>query len=388
VTASPEHGWRGRARTEPIADPGDLLRHLGPDGFAWLDGEAGFVTAGVVDRVPLARAAGALAAIAHARDGDAPSHAGPRAFGALPFEGGGELVLPARIVARDRDGRAWRTTIEGSPVPPALHVPRPRPARFEVRPRIERDEWRARLEQTLAAIDAGTVEKVVLAREVDVEADEPFDLLDVLDALRSTQSGCTVYAVDGFVGASPELLVRRTGREVLCRPMAGTGDDPEALLASAKDAHEHRIVVDAIASVLRDVCDPVDCDGPAAVRFANVTHLATSIRGRLRSRTVGAADLVARLHPTPAVGGWPTRAAQAMIRELEGHDRGRYAGACGWIDPAGDGEFVVALRCAQLEGAHARLYAGAGIVAGSEPGAEWAETQAKLQPMLRALVRP
>ena len=124
------------------------------------------------------------------------------------------------------------------------------------------------------------------------------------------------------------------------------------------------------------------------MRFANVTHLATTIRGCLTDRDVTALDLVDRLHPTPAVGGWPTDPARRLIQELEGRDRGRYAGACGWVDAHGDGEFVVALRCAEIDGAHARCFAGAGIVAGSEPGAEWAETQAKLQPMLGALVRP
>jgi menaquinone-specific isochorismate synthase len=387
MTASPDHVARLVARTESIADPGDLLDHLGPGGFAWLDGETGFVTSGVADRLPLHGASATLATLTHLRDDGAPPTAGPRALGALPFEGGGMLVLPARIVARDRDGRAWRTVVEGAEIPPALHVSRPRPARFSVCTRIERDEWRHRLECTLAAIDAGEVEKVVLSREVDVEADEPFDVVEVLDALRAAQTGCTVYAIDGFVGASPELLVRRTGRAVLCRPMAGTGDDPSTLLGSAKDAHEHRIVVDAIASALRERCDLVECDGPAAVRFATVTHLATSIRGVLADDS-SAAELVELLHPTPAVGGWPSRAAQEMIRTLEGHARGRYAGACGWVDARGDGEFVVALRCAEIDGTHARLFAGAGIVTGSEPAAEWAETQAKLQPMLRALVRP
>jgi menaquinone-specific isochorismate synthase len=389
TTASPDRAHEYVARTETIDDPGDLLDHLGPGGFAWFDGErTGFVTAGVVDRFPLRRAAATLDAINHVRDAGAPIAAGPRAFGALAFEGDGDLILPSRIVARDVDGRAWRTTIEGTDAPHTLHVPNARPTEFAVRSRVDVDEWRARLEHGLAAIDAGEIEKVVLAREVDIEADAPFDVVDILDTLRATQPGCIVYATDGFVGASPELLVRRVGCEVTSRPMAGTGDDPATLLASTKDAHEHRIVVDAIAAALRDRCDAVHCEGPSAVRFATVTHLATTIRGRLMDPEVRVTDLVELLHPTPAVAGWPARPARTMIRTLEGHDRGRYAGACGWVDANGDGEFVVALRCAQLDGSNARLYAGAGIVAGSEPGAEWAETQAKLQPMLRALVRP
>ena len=144
---------------------------------------------------------------------------------------------------------------------------------------------------------------------------------------------------------------------------------------------------DAIVETLSAVCARPEVVGPAALRFPNVTHLATTIRAELTDPRLTALDLVARLHPTPAVGGWPPEPARRLICELEG-ERDNYAGPCGWVDARGDGEFVVALRCAQVTGAHARCYAGAGIVAGSQPAAEWAETQAKLQPMLRALVRP
>ena len=376
------------AHTEPVDDPGDLLAHLGNGGFAWLDGQSEFVTAGRAARFAPADARRVLDAMRHIRHDDAPPNAGPRVVGALRFEGGGEFVLPARIVARDADGRTWCTTIEGAEIPPALHVTHERPARISVRRLTEPDGWRTMIEQTLAAIERGEVEKVVLARDVAVEADAPFDLTEVLDILRATQPGCTVYAVDGFVGASPEVLLQRHGTDVVSRPMAGTGMDAAALLASQKDAHEHRVVVDAIAGALEPVCTGVTCEGPTAVRFAHVTHLATTIRGCLTDPDVTALDLVDRLHPTPAIGGWPTAPACRLIEELEGRARGRYAGACGWMDARGDGEFVVALRCAEIDGAHARCFAGAGIVAGSEPGSEWAETQAKFQPMLGALVRP
>jgi menaquinone-specific isochorismate synthase len=388
TSLSPDARPQFVAHSEPIADPGDLLAHLGAGGFAWLDGRSGFVTAGVAARLAAADARAVLDGMRHVRHDDAPASAGPRVVGALPFEGDGELLLPARIVARDPDGRAWSTTIDGAEIPPALHVTHNRPAQFSVRRRTEPDAWRGMIEQTLAAIDRGEVEKVVLARDVEVVADAPFDITEVLDSLRANQPGCTVYAADGFVGASPEVLLQRHGTEVVSRPMAGTGVDPAALLASQKDAHEHRVVVDAIAGALEPVCADVTRDGPAAVRFANVTHLATTIRGRLTDRDVTALDLVDRLHPTPAIGGWPAEPARRMIGELEGRARGRYAGACGWMDARGDGDFVVSLRCAEIDGAHARCFAGAGIVTGSEPGSEWAETQAKLQPMLGALVRP
>lgn len=375
------------ARTDAIPDPGDLLDHAGTDGFVWLDGETGFVTDGVAARCPARDAAAVLASIEHIREPAAPDVV-PRVVAALPFEGGGEVVLPARIVGRDRHGRAWRTTIDGAADPTPLRVTRAPASEFTVRPGPGSDTWHDTVRRAIAAIDAGDVEKVVLAREVEVEADEPFDVIDTLAQLRATQPGCTVYALDGFVGASPEVLVRRRGADVVSRPMAGTGTDPVELAASMKDAHEHRIVVDAIVASLADVCDDITADGPVAVAFATVTHLATTIRGRLRDPRVSALDLVTRLHPTPAVGGSPSERARALIGALEGRIRGPYAGACGWSDANGDGEFAVALRCAQLRGTHARLYAGAGIVAGSDPAAEWAETQAKLQPMLRALVRP
>jgi menaquinone-specific isochorismate synthase len=376
------------ARSEPIAAPDDLLGHAGPGGFVWLDGDTGFVTSGVAATVPTADAVTVLEAVRHLRADDAPPASGPRLVGALPFGGAGRLVLPARIVARERDGRAWRTTIEGVDVPPALHVASHSPAPVTVARTTEPQAWDEMVERALTAIGCGTVEKVVLSRDVIIDAAEVFDVVDVLRSLRATQPGCTVYASDGFVGASPELLVRRRGRSVTARPMAGTGTDVEALRASEKDAREHRYVVDAITASLREVCTEVDAQGPAAIPFASVVHLATTIQGSLVDPGISALDLVGRLHPTPAVGGWPSDAALAMIRTLEGRDRGRYAGPCGWMDANGDGEFVVALRCAEIDGAHARLFAGAGIVAGSDPAAEWAETQAKLQPMLRVLVRP
>ncbi len=318
TSLSPDARQQFVARTEAVDDPGDLLAHLGTGGFAWLDGHSGFVTAGIAARFAAPGARRVLDTIRHVRPEDAPATAGPRVVGALRFEGGGQFLLPARIVARDPDGRAWCTTIEGAEIPPTLHVTHDRPARFSVHRLTEPDAWRAMIEETLAAINRGEVEKVVLARDIEVDADAPFDITEVLDILRATQPGCTVYAVDGFVGASPEVLVQRHGAAVVSRPMAGTGADPAALLASRKDAHEHGVVVDAIAGALQPVCADVTREGPAAVRFANVTHLATTIRGRLTDPGVTALDLVDRLHPTPAIGGWPAEPARRMIQQLEG----------------------------------------------------------------------
>jgi menaquinone-specific isochorismate synthase len=163
-----------------------------------------------------------------------------------------------------------------------------------------------------------------------------------------------------------------------------------ALAASAKDGLEHRLVIDAVVDDLRECgVDVTTVRGPEVARLATVIHLATTIAGTVDARSAcSALDLALRLHPTPAVGGAPRDAALAMLRQLEPFDRGCYAGPVGWVDARGDGEWAVALRCAELDGPTARLVAGAGVVAGSHPDAEWAETQAKLEPMLRVLVQP
>jgi isochorismate synthase EntC len=161
----------------------------------------------------------------------------------------------------------------------------------------------------------------------------------------------------------------------------------KGLLASRKDAHEHRVVVDAVLDVLGARCDDVRATGPAPLVFADVTHLATTVSAR-RHDGVSIVDLVDALHPTPAVAGDPRDTALTLIRELETTARGRYAGPCGWVDADGNGAFVLALRGGEIDGARVRMHAGAGIVAGSDASAEWSETQQKLEPMLRAVIRP
>jgi menaquinone-specific isochorismate synthase len=370
------------------ADSFDLLDRLGRDGFAWLDGDAGFVTDGVAATVAPADAPAFLRTLAHERDADVPAWAGPRAVGALPFAGGGYLSVPSRITARDSDGRGWYTVVGRADEPSPLRVAARRPSRFGIEPCTTDEEWREAVAHALALIDAGQLEKVVLARAVRVEADRPFAPRTVLAELRRTQPGCTVYAAGGFVGATPELLVRKRGSDVLSRPLAGTGTDAARLLGSRKDAHEHAVVVDAVVRALTPTCGVVRAEGPAPLALADVTHLATSVSARCTDARASAIDLVRALHPTPAVAGTPRAAALDTIRRLEPMGRGNYAGPCGWVDARGDGEFVVALRCGALEGATALLYSGAGIVNGSDPEAEWYETQQKLEPMLRALVRP
>jgi menaquinone-specific isochorismate synthase len=383
---------RLRAVTREIEPRADLLDAFDGRGFAWLHHGIRLVTSGVAARLTPDEVADALARV-EAVDPLGLPGTGAVAVGALPFDPAsiGELVVPARIVG-EFDGRAWITEI--GPAPDDRTAAAVAPTRFSVGAPRSRAAWREAVEQALAAIERGEIEKVVLAREVLIEADAPFDARDVLRRLATQQPGCFVYASAGFIGASPELLVRRTGAIVESRPVAGTtvADSEAALLAlahSVKDTREHRFVVDGIVDALRDSCDELAVVGtPEVAVFGPVAHLATPIRGRLRAPAPSALDVARLLHPTPAVGGTPRAVALDTIRALEGFDRGRYAGPVGWVDARGDGEWAIALRGAELDGARARLVAGAGIVAGSDPDAEWAETQAKLEPMLRALVRP
>jgi menaquinone-specific isochorismate synthase len=387
------------ARTRAVDRPGDLLDSFSPDGFAWLTDGSGFVTSGVAARVRAGDVDRVLAGM-EVDDPVARAGTGAIAVSALPFHdaSAGDLVIPASVAGVDADGSAWRTEI--GTTPPLASSATPPPTRFSVEGRVSRAEWTSQVHAILDAVDAGDLAKAVLAREVVVHADAPFDTRVVVGRLRATQGGCVVFAADGLVGATPELLVRRQGAIVTSRPMAGTiprgatdaGDSAAeaALAASVKDGLEHRLVVDAVVDGLRagDV-DVTTVRGPDVARLATVSHLATTIAGTVEPQSARSAlDLALRLHPTPAVGGAPQDFALAMLEDIETFDRGRYAGPVGWVDAHGDGEWAVALRCAELDGSTARLVAGAGVVAGSDPDAEWAETQAKLEPMLRVLVQP
>jgi len=262
------------------------------------------------------------------------------------------------------------------------------------------------LQRVAAAVDevrSGRLDKVVMAREVSIEANRPLRQADLLERLRSLHPSCTTFALDGFMGATPELLVRRAGADVESHPLAGTAPrsgDPEAdrrieaaLLGSDKERAEHRAVVDAIADGLRPFMTELTVpDAPSIVELRNVSHLGTHITGRLAPRPEGdllnALEVLALIHPTPAVAGTPVDLALDYLAKAEELDRDRYAGAVGWIDSAGDGEWHLGIRCAIIDGPTARLFAGVGIVADSDPRAELAETQLKLQAFLAAAVRP
>ena len=248
-------------------------------------------------------------------------------------------------------------------------------------------------------IRAGAFDKIVLAREVEVHAPAEHDAGAVFSVLREAFPSCSVFCAGrgdaAFIAASPELLVRRDGLRASSIGLAGStrrSADPsvdahlgEQLLQSPKDRGEQDIVVQRIARTLRPHAVWVTAaPEPVIVKVANIQHLATPIRAQLAT-PVPAVELAGLLHPTPAVGGEPLPAAAPMIPALEGLDRGWYAGPVGWTDGNEDGEFCVALRCALLRGRVARCYAGVGVVADSDPAAELAETEIKLQALLPVL---
>ncbi len=270
---------------------------------------------------------------------------------------------------------------------------------FSVHSPMPPSHYEEAVARAVERIRAGELEKVVLAREVQVRAPQPYDPGAVFDVLRQGFPECFVYAVgrgDGtFIGATPELLVRREGMRASTVALAGSirrSADPavddhlgESLLRSAKNRHENQVVAERIAKALTPHSVWVTvAPEPVVIRVANIQHLAAPIRAQLKE-AVGALALAGALHPTPAVGGEPDVVAKRVIPALEGLDRGWYAGTLGWTDTAGDGEFCVTLRCALLRGNLASCYAGCGIVADSDPESELSETEVKLQALLPVL---
>ena len=374
-----------------LDEPVDPLSALGPGGFAWFADGFGLATSGVAARLSAAEAEAVLADIESDDPLGVPG-SGPLVVGALGFDGAGELIVPARIVGRTADGLAWVTEVgpadEGAEGWPATALGHSTGA--------DRRAWAAAVREALSRIAAGRLSKVVLAREVTVDLDRPLAVPAVVDRLRHEQPSCFTYAAGSYVGASPELLARRRRHHLVSRPMAGTvsqGGSPAedrqlvaAMAASDKERIEHRLVVDDVRAKLARVCtDLRAAEQPEVVRLSTVAHLATTVGGIVGYGGPSALGAAALLHPTPAIAGVPVAAALAAIADLEGFDRGLYAGPVGWVDTRGDGDWAVALRSATLDGTRACLVAGAGIVAGSDPDAEWEETEAKLAAMRSAL---
>jgi isochorismate synthase len=350
------------------------------------------------------------------------------ALGALAFDpfSPGELVIPQVTFVRDQDGSSWIILVGSGP----LEMPDlPRLASLLSRGQgaaIEQRPWPtetgipavppgavvvesgdvafvAAVRTALSEIEAGRMQKVVLARKVIVDFEVPVDVDTTVAALRRRERSSTIFAVTSpgyaFVGASPELLVERDGPLVKSVPLAGTvrmtGDtasDESAvarLVASTKENLEHRLVVDMVAARLSACCPTLRVpDVPEVLWLRQMAHLATPMSGQLEGdpeEWPSALELAAALHPTPAVGGAPGHVSLAIISELEPQGRGLYAGPVGWVDARGNGQFVIGIRSSEVTGTSASIYAGAGIVAGSDPVDELAETSFKLDTMLGAL---
>jgi isochorismate synthase len=373
-----------------------------------------------------------LAAVSVALAPGVSSTTRPRFFGGCRFEpntlpvddawdafGGWQFVLPRLLVSVTSEGPGATLCVPVAEIAAehaltlwldetlrCLFEPLPRHALAgEVAPTsgagLGPEAWQDAVAHAVAEIDAGAFEKVVLARRSDYEQPEPIDSPAVLRSLGERYPGCRIFSFRAgdstWLGASPELLVELEQGTVRAASLAGSrprGDDPiadrrlaEELLDSRKERAEHGFVVSAIAGALAPVCSGVEMPpAPSLMRMANIQHLYTPVTGIVRPG-VDILDLVSRVHPTPAVGGWPRESTFDAIRRLEQMDRGWYAAPIGWVDLNGDGEFAVALRSARVSGSRATLFAGAGIVAGSVPEQELAEIELKFRPMREALKR-
>jgi isochorismate synthase len=329
------------------------------------------------------------------------------AVGALPFEPSAEATIDVAetTVVRVDEDVTWRIDAGGSsPSSPFERVTTGAPhdafGAPQLRPVPEAEGYTGAVRAAIEAIRSGGARKVVLARTIEVDAGRQLDPRALAARLRAVDPDAFVFAAPTdagvMVGASPELLVSRRGLDVRANPLAGSAPrsgDPEedrelarALETSSKDREEHAIVVEAVAEVLRPRCEELRWDPePVLLETANVWHLSTRFHGVLREPAPTSLELVRALHPTPAVAGAPRDVARAMREELEPFDRGRYAGPVGWVDANGDGEWAIALRCAELRGDRATSYAGAGVVADSVPSMELAETDRKFRAFLDAL---
>lgn len=394
-------------RSQPVDLVGTLLHRLphAGDALAWVRDGSGLVGWGEAARLEVTGADRFTVArdwwrdlVAHAEVDDEVGvrGSGPVAFGSFAFRDDepSVLVVPEVVLGRI-GGHTWLTTVGEPP-----RLASPEPVRQIGRLRYAHGElpvtdFRAAVAAAVARIDAGELDKVVLAHDLLAVADDDIDVRAVLAGLAAGNPDSWTFAVAGLVGATPELLVSRTGDQVFSRVLAGTtarGGDAaadtarvDALLHSAKDLAEHRFAVESlVASLAPHVRDLVVPAEPHPLELPNVTHLATDVVATLEDGS-DVLDLLAAVHPTAAVGGTPSAVALDVLAELEPMRRGRYTGPVGWVDARGDGEWGIALRCAQLDGPTARLFAGGGIVAGSDPDAEVLEAQAKLLPMREAL---
>ena len=391
-----------RATTQFFDAAVDLNDVAGGDGYLFVRDGVGFAGQGIAHSISADTAADFLRTIDH--DNQTSLDVGPIAIGNISFQrmAPATLVVPRKVVGKDEAGNCWITTIDdASPtISPAL-ASQPKPSTFNVQPITPIENYKKAVLAARDAVRSGAITKAVIAREIRVTSSIPIDVHAVLLRLRATFARSYRYSINGFIGASPELLVEIKGDRIRSHPLAGTTPrtgDPKTddelarkLIASMKDQVEHRVVIDVIHEMLLPWCSYLDWEPePSVLQGANVQHLGTLIEGHLSAVRPSVMEIVRTLSPTPALGGHPRDAALALIAEVEELDRGPYGGAVGWVDGSGNGTWAVAIRCAELSDDRltARLIAGGGIVAASDPYAELAETQAKFQAMLSAIVRP
>jgi menaquinone-specific isochorismate synthase len=329
------------------------------------------------------------------------SGTGPILFTSFSFDQDEEsvLVIPEVIVGM-RNGSSWITWIGDQAQPKLLEeVPTLEDAEFNWGDgSLSPAEWQVRVAQAIKEIEDTKLEKVVLARDLKINSHRPIQTRKILRNLSAEYPSTWIFAVNGLVGATPELLLRLSRGMVTSRVLAGTisktGDDEKdlalaaSLARSSKDLEEHEYAVRSVADALEPFCTSTNVpESPFVLHLANVMHLATDVTGALieSKKSVDAFTILEKLHPSAAVCGTPTNVAADLIKRIEGMSRGRYAGPVGWLDARGDGELGIALRCGQITNNEIQIYAGCGIVAGSNPEKELSESSAKFAPMRSAL---
>jgi menaquinone-specific isochorismate synthase len=329
------------------------------------------------------------------------SGTGPVLFTSFSFDRNEEsvLVIP-KVIVGQKGSQSWITWIGEQPQPVLSDLP----AQYSHGTftygdgSISSDAWKERVAEAIKRIEQSEVDKVVLARDLVATTTSDIDARPILKKLAAEYPSTWTFAVDGLVGATPELLLRLSRGMVTSRVLAGTipktGDDEKdlalagSLARSSKDLEEHEYAVRSVAEALEPFCSSTNVpESPFVLHLANVMHLATDVTGALieTKQRVDAFSLLKSLHPSAAVCGTPRNIAFDIIDEIEGMNRGRYAGPVGWIDASGDGELGIALRTGQISGKEIRIYAGCGIVAGSNPEKELEESAAKMIPMKSAL---
>ena len=381
----------------------DLNGFAGGNGSLFVRDGVGIAGSASATRVPASEARGFLDSL-HVEDRVRSPGSGPVLLGAIPFDSNEQhdFILPHVSLVKSVDGRAWVTTVDDAE-PNFVNPPEPATiaASYTVEPGVSVDHYLEAVKQARNAVRNGSITKAVIARDIVINASTPIDVYAVLLRLRSSFGSSYRYLVDNFIGASPELLVAVDNGAISSHPLAGTAPrtgDPqtdsalaEQLLSSEKNQVEHRVVIDMVHDTLLPFCSYLDWQPePSVMQVANVQHLGTLMQGMLSKPFMHVLDAAIMLSPTPALGGFPKQEALKLIDQYEGIVRGRYGGAVGWFDQKGNGAFAVAIRCAQLspDRTSARLFAGGGIVADSDPATELAETQAKFQAMLAAIIRP